>query len=234
MTSVDPHLARNLRPARLVELAQSRSRVEFSGEIDHPLLLVPADDPASDLARALDEATNLSGPKLEAASGFNTTIGALTTLRGANLDAWQARAPFNARVLRARIARALHFAIPLHKRPEAGRTFSARITVGRTRNSDLFLRHPTVSKFHAWFERDDNDVFYVADAASSNGTRLNGIALVRHAPTAVGPGDDLRFGAVTTTVCPPEVLWDALLGEPAPLSSSGSGGPPSTRRSGQL
>jgi FHA domain len=232
MTPVDPKLAQNLRPARLVDLARSYSRSDFSLEIEHPLLLVPAGDPTSELALALDESANLDGARIEPTTSSHTAVGALTTQRGAQFAAWEARAPFNARVLRSRLARALYFALPLHKRPDASRSGSSRITVGRTRNNDIFLGNATVSKFHAWFERDDNDVFYVADAASSNGTRLNGIAIGRHAPTAIASGDDLRFGAVTTTVCLPEVLWDALFddgGGPRPPPNPPDAGPASSR-----
>lgn len=213
MTPVDPQLARNLRPTRLLDLARSCSRDDFSQEIEHPLLLVPTDNPASELSRALEESDGLNGVRVEPATGAKTTVGSLTTLRDVDFSAWDARAPFNARTLRARLARTIHFALPLRKRPDPGRGGSARITVGRTRESDLFLPQGTVSKLHAWFECDDNDRFYVADAGSRNGTRLNGLAIARHAPTSIQSGDNLRFGTVTATVCMPGVLWDALLGD---------------------
>lgn len=45
--------------------------------------------------------------------------------------------------------------------------------VGRTREVDLFLRDPEVSRRHARFE-SNNGVVYVEDLKSSNGTFLNG------------------------------------------------------------
>lgn len=44
---------------------------------------------------------------------------------------------------------------------------------GRTREAELFLRDPEVSRRHARFE-SQNRVLYVEDLASSNGTFLNG------------------------------------------------------------
>jgi pSer/pThr/pTyr-binding forkhead associated (FHA) protein len=45
--------------------------------------------------------------------------------------------------------------------------------VGRTREAELFLRDPEVSRRHARFE-SQNRVLYVEDLKSSNGTFLNG------------------------------------------------------------
>lgn len=223
MTPIDPQLAANLRPIHLVDLARSHTRDDFIAAVERPLLIVPLPDAASDLARALEESASMSGPPIEASSGgaSETAIGSLTTLR-IEIGAFQARAPFSAKHLRARLGRGLHFAVPLHKRLQGGRTASSRITIGRSSTSDIVLHHPTVSKLHAWFERDENDVFYVADAESSNSTRLNGIALRRRSPTALSAGDELRFGDVTATVCKADVLWDALVGDIAPTSTRDS------------
>jgi hypothetical protein len=190
----------------MADLARSRSRVEFGRLVECPLLLVPLGDPRSELAVTLDQSARLASVRVEPTSGFVTSELHLTDVR-----AWRVRAPLSADHLRGCLARDAHFAIRLEKRAEAARSFTTRITVGRTRNCDIVLREPSVSKFHAWFERDDNDVFYVADAGSSNGTRLNGALLTRHARTLVSPGDDLMFGNVQATVCPAEVLWQALL-----------------------
>lgn len=45
--------------------------------------------------------------------------------------------------------------------------------VGRTRDTELFLRDPEVSRRHARFE-SQNSVLYLEDLKSSNGTFLNG------------------------------------------------------------
>jgi FHA domain-containing protein/uncharacterized protein DUF1707 len=67
-------------------------------------------------------------------------------------------------------------------------------TVGRAPDCDLVLDHPTVSRYHARLRRDP-DGWVLVDAASTNGTRVNGWRVegaqqVRH-------GDRVSFGALT-------------------------------------
>jgi pSer/pThr/pTyr-binding forkhead associated (FHA) protein len=52
-------------------------------------------------------------------------------------------------------------------------TLTTPFEVGRTREAELFLRDPEVSRRHARLE-SQNRVLYVEDLASSNGTFLNG------------------------------------------------------------
>jgi hypothetical protein len=131
--------------------------------------------------------------------------------RSPDPDAPRARrseAPLTTAKLEARISRAPHVAVALRKRFGAAKDFSDRISVGRALNNDIVLRHERVSKFHAWFECDEDDDFYVADAASRNGTSLNGEA-VTDALTRIRPGDTLRFGGVEAAVCSAEIFWHA-------------------------
>ena len=63
--------------------------------------------------------------------------------------------------------------IPVSKRPDG--VFSDRVGVGRTRNNDIVLPYPKVSKFHAYFTWYANQSeFYLTDAGSTNGTFVNG------------------------------------------------------------
>lgn len=57
----------------------------------------------------------------------------------------------------------------------SGGVFNDRIGVGRTRNNDIILPFPKVSKFHAYFTwAADRSEFYLTDAGSTNGTSING------------------------------------------------------------
>jgi ABC-type multidrug transport system ATPase subunit/pSer/pThr/pTyr-binding forkhead associated (FHA) protein len=54
-----------------------------------------------------------------------------------------------------------------------------RVTVGRDKANDCVIDHPTVSKHHAEFVKQDGKVFIV-DRGSTNGTFVNGIKIKRH------------------------------------------------------
>jgi pSer/pThr/pTyr-binding forkhead associated (FHA) protein len=102
-----------------------------------------------------------------------------------------------------------YYVAPLRKRTEE-ETFRDRVSVGRAVNKDVVLRHPNVSKLHAWFELDETGGLYVADAGSSNGTFLNHEKLAPRELTAVEPGHHLRFGSVEAVVYAAPALWRAI------------------------
>jgi FHA domain len=75
--------------------------------------------------------------------------------------------------------------------------FQRRITVGRTSNNDLPVEDSSVSRFHAWFQRADEDApWFVVDAGSKNGTKVNGKALEPKKAFALAPGMRIRVGHV--------------------------------------
>jgi pSer/pThr/pTyr-binding forkhead associated (FHA) protein len=84
-----------------------------------------------------------------------------------------------------------------------------RICIGRSRRQDMILDNPTVSSFHAWLNADLNGNYFVADNASTNGTRVNGEEVQKGRFVDVHPGDRIRFGKVETLFCIPETLWEA-------------------------
>ena len=175
-----------------------------------PLLLVAVEDPESELATALRDAPKTGGARIEPTMGFETLSSSQGAIDLRVKNARLARPPFTAAQVLLRLIRSHHAAAPLRKRAGAGKAFSERISVGRARNNDVVLRHESVSKFHAWLRRDDNDVFYVADAGSRNGSFVNGEAIEGGAPVALTAGDALRFGNVEAVLCPVELLWEAL------------------------
>jgi hypothetical protein len=199
-------LARHLRPAATVRWVEQASREQLARKPSLPFLLVRLDDPRGELAQALEQDA-AGGARVEAGMGFHT-ISSAPPPRGASV-----RPPppsFGADQLTVRLIRAPHFIVLLGKRADAGKAFTERVSVGRARNNDVVLRHESVSKFHAWFVRDEGDVYYVADASSHNGTTLNGTSLVGGSPTRVNNGDVIRFGGVEITYCEPATLHAAL------------------------
>jgi len=74
-------------------------------------------------------------------------------------------------------------------------TFSGpRVRIGRSRDNDLILpdrEHPSTSSHHAEALLDATGSWWIVDASSANGTRLNDVLIGRHVLTG---GDRLAFG----------------------------------------
>ncbi len=96
---------------------------------------------------------------------------------------------------------------PLAKKP--GAPFADMITIGRTSNNDVVLKDVTVSRFHAYFRSRDN-IWFVCDAGSKNGTTLRGDRLVSRREEAIESGDLVRIGDIATTFYTAEALYDVL------------------------
>lgn len=75
--------------------------------------------------------------------------------------------------------------------------FGRGITVGRTGNNDVVLDDGSVSRFHAWFSREEGPAgFLLTDAGSKNGSWAGGVRLVPRRAVPVADGARLRFGQV--------------------------------------
>lgn len=164
------------------------------------LLLVPLDDPGSELAHGL-----LGDPS----EGFSSKLASLTMQRSAALSQPRSslmpgRSERWAAIPRELLRKHCHI-IPLRKGP--GDSFMERISLGRTRNHDVVMRNATVSKFHAWFEIHEGKLF-VGDAESRNHTHLNGARVTSR--VEVPPGSALKFGSVEAYVYESEALWGCM------------------------
>lgn len=87
-----------------------------------------------------------------------------------------------------------HWVIAVKKAPEA--PAQDRVFLGRSETNDICVPHKTVSKLHAYFQRDSSPVlkWSVVDTGSSNGTRHNGLKLPPRAKVQLVDGDTLVFG----------------------------------------
>jgi hypothetical protein len=207
---MEPRSLQNLKPREIVELARARSKLLFTKAIDSPTLLVRIEAQSSELELVLAGAVGERRERLEPTIGYDTVIGATTeNIRSLVQSPLSAR-PFGHGQLQARLARATYFVVPLCKRSTGGKAFSDRISVGRALNNDIPLRHQSVSKFHAWFECDDDGAFYVSDAGSKNGTLINHAPILRGSPLRLSPGDQLGFGEVEVIYCPADLLWEVI------------------------
>lgn len=97
-------------------------------------------------------------------------------------------------------------ALAIKKR--AGNSFADTVLVGRSTSNDICIPHSSVSKLHA---RITSNGFgpVIEDAASSNGTLVNGDPVGPGA--AVGHGDLVRFGSVVFQCFEPARLHALLL-----------------------
>ncbi len=82
--------------------------------------------------------------------------------------------------------------------------------MGRTRNCDVVLRHPSVSKLHAHFRRNEQGQLVLVDNGSQNGTRVNGKVLSESEPQEVAVGDVIQFGRLTTSLLDAAALFDLV------------------------
>ena len=69
----------------------------------------------------------------------------------------------------------------------------SRFVIGRSRDADLTLDDPNVSRRHAELRREEGS-WVVADLASTNGVKVNGRRVAEHRLT---PGDEITLGLET-------------------------------------
>lgn len=69
-----------------------------------------------------------------------------------------------------------------------------RLNIGRARDNDLCLEHPSVSKVHAAIRMNADGTLIVADTGSTNGTFINGRRLSYGEARTIEPGDVVSFG----------------------------------------
>jgi len=130
------------------------------------------------------------------------------TLRPPNVafHTGQSRGSIRISVPLASIERARVYAV--QKGPD--RPFPERVSVGRAPNCDIVLREASVSKLHAHFVHVSATNAELADAKSSNGTRVNGVIVSAGERRKVEVGDKVTFGAVTLEWVDAETLYDLL------------------------
>ena len=76
------------------------------------------------------------------------------------------------------------------------------ISVGRADNNDVVILDLSVTKYHAFFNEDDDGRFFILDAASKNGTYLNDRAVPgwgKGDPVEICSGDSIRMGGIHFT-----------------------------------
>jgi hypothetical protein len=204
-------IPKQLCPEDVLSMALTQPLAEFVAAFaETQFLLVKLDDPTGELEAGLaalkNDQPSRAQPNLNVLA-FHTVVADIndaSRVSPANDDGG-----VSVSELRRRLSQARHFAITVEKRVHDG-SYVDRISVGRARNKDIVLRHPSVSKFHAWFERDPQGNLCVADAGSKNGTRNNASDAQARELLPVRTGDVLRFGSVEAMLCSADTLWRSV------------------------
>ena len=94
----------------------------------------------------------------------------------------------------------------------SGRSYFPHVTVGRVPNNDIVVPDTSVSKFHAYF-KVEGERYFLADAGSRNGTRLNAMqvpAQGKGRPVELIGGVRLGFGSVELVFLLAAQFWSIL------------------------
>lgn len=202
-------VGRMLVPGRLTLAARRVPAADYVKRTGcRTVLMLRVPDAEQELAWGLHQTY---GPEPESAAEQPKALDFHTALSGRNPTGSQQRARskvergFGLDDLIDWIVASRCFALPLEQRESA---ISGRISLGRARNKDLFLRSQNISKLHAWFEYDASGKLLLADAGSKNGTKVAGVQLTPREPVPVAHGVELKFGPLEGMVCSLEQFWE--------------------------
>lgn len=195
VTSPKSKAAKDWLPLALVEDLATLDFGAFVARYTSPYYLaIILGDRESDVRFGLDEATNADG------LAYRTLPSEGLLATGLGPPPAPRREQDVIRLLQD-LMNGSAYVVALQKRSNA---FLHFISVGRTRNHDVVLRDPSVSKFHATFALE-GEKLVVKDAGSRNHTYVNDRKLAE--PSELVAGDRVRFGAVNGVICSPSSLW---------------------------
>lgn len=128
---------------------------------------------------------------------------------GADGEAW---APTRAQMVMSRPETdglRVHLIAKAQGKPNA---FPMGVTVGRVGGNDIELDDSSVSRFHAWLQKDERTkTWALTDAESKNGTWVAGGELGPKQRVVLTDGTEIRLGNVYLTFMMPESLWAKVL-----------------------
>lgn len=93
----------------------------------------------------------------------------------------------------------------------AGSSFVDLITLGRTSQNDIIISDTSVSRSQAFFRKRDPN-WFLCDAGSKNGTRVDGQLLLPRTEIQLRDNARLEFGSVESRFCSANTLFDLFSG----------------------
>ncbi|WP_437753777.1 FHA domain-containing protein [Sorangium sp. So ce1389] len=121
--------------------------------------------------------------------------------------------------------------IPIEKSPR--NPYKDRISIGRARNCDIVIRHPSISKLHAHIRVHEDKSYTIIDLGSHNGTSIDARQLAPNVAERLGVDSVVVLGTVVLRVLDAERLREELVRRLALSSERGSSSlelsPPSRR-----
>jgi hypothetical protein len=117
------------------------------------------------------------------------------------------------------VFRIRHWVIAVKKPAQA--PVQDRIFLGRSETNDICVPHKTVSKLHAYFQRDPSaaNKWQLVDTGSANGTKHNGMRIPPRAKATIVDGDTVCFGRCVFQWMTARSLYDRL------VAMASTGGP---------
>ena len=108
-------------------------------------------------------------------------------------------------MLRPRAGEPLIFLV--QKGSATNNPFAMGVTVGRVESNDIVVDDGSVSRFHAWLQKDERTKEWsLTDAESKNGTWLDGKQLAAKQRVILKDGSKLKFGDVEMSFFTPAAL----------------------------
>ncbi|WP_437502733.1 FHA domain-containing protein [Sorangium sp. So ce1099] len=121
--------------------------------------------------------------------------------------------------------------IPIEK--SSRNPYKDRISVGRARNCDIVIRHPSISKLHAHIRVHEGKSYTIVDLGSHNGTSIDARHLAPNVAERLCVDSVVVLGTVVLRVLDAERLHEELMRRLVSSSERGSSplelSPPSRR-----
>ncbi|MGH7438951.1 MAG: FHA domain-containing protein [Polyangiaceae bacterium] len=206
---------RLLEPADLVRAATrllERPFVEEYGDAPWLAISLPPNDEGMTAALMAAHQSDQKTPRAPQAIEFHTQMETATSV-GA-----KEKRPAKGGVALEDLTRLLGdrcFFGAVCKRLDGGGALGERVSVGRAMNKDIVLRHSSISKFHAYLEREqreprDGGVWTVTDAGSTNGTSVGGARLGAKESRRLQSGERVTFGSIQTVFLDARTVYQLL------------------------